>query len=648
MFQSLTLRQKLLATIILSGSVFLVFGLLFTLNHRNDLANEAMQDRSENLQLILNERIKAKEEFGLGLAVMLASNQLIKEYLHADVRNEALDAINDLVKNFAENTNYRGLKIQIHTAEGKSWLRNWSPDFYGDDLLFRPTIRKVIAEKRPFTNSDETGRAGFSIRGIAPIFYNDQYLGSLEVLQGVGSVSRDFETDGQAYIMLLNKELVADSPGIAKNHAIGNYLLANNGWFNQRARDFAASLTLTSADNKKSYLTEHWFATSLPITDAGGRQIGVHLLGEPARIIKAQVATATYAAWMFMGLLVLLMLGMGITIAWQIQRSVVNPIAKSVKRLKTMENDLTLRLSVKYKDELGSLFAAFNQHTQTLAEVIGEVAETASNLASSADQMLSNSQQSRQLADAQLAETDQVASASNQMASSSVEVAEHAEATLSASKEAQAQTLKGQEEVAQTIKAINSLSQQMNGMLTVISRLDTGSQNIGKVIETISAVAEQTNLLALNAAIEAARAGEHGRGFAVVADEVRQLASRTQQATSEIHQIIGEVQAAASDVSQAIYQGTKQAEACVVQAKAAGNALDNIGLSGASVSKYGLQIAQAAREQSSVAAAISQSMVRINDLATESSHSTEETQNVNLALVKRAESLAVLVNKFKF
>ena len=81
MFQSLTLRQKLLATIILSGSVFLVFGLLFTLNHRNDLANEAMQDRSENLQLILNERIKAKEEFGLGLAVMLASNQLIKEYL---------------------------------------------------------------------------------------------------------------------------------------------------------------------------------------------------------------------------------------------------------------------------------------------------------------------------------------------------------------------------------------------------------------------------------------------------------------------------------------------------------------------------------------------------------------------------------------
>ncbi len=206
------------------------------------------------------------------------------------------------------------------------------------------------------------------------------------------------------------------------------------------------------------------------------------------------------------------------------------------------------------------------------------------------------------------------------MASSSVEVAEHAEATLSASKEAQAQTLKGQEEVAQTIKAINGLSQQMNGMLTVISRLDTGSQNIGKVIETISAVAEQTNLLALNAAIEAARAGEHGRGFAVVADEVRQLASRTQQATSEINQIIGEVQAAATDVSQAIYQGTKQAEACVVQAKAAGNALNNI----------------------------SQSMVRINDLATESTQATEQTQSVNMALVERAGTLEVLVKKFKF
>ncbi len=338
---------------------------------------------------------------------------------------------------------------------------------------------------------------------------------------------------------------------------------------------------------------------------------------------------------------------MGSTITWQIQRSVVRPIARSVEHLKNMENDLTLRLSVKHKDELGSLFGAFNQHTQTLAEVITEVTETANSLAASANQMLQSGQQSLDLANSQLGETDQVASASNQMAASSIEVAEHAEATLQATETAQAQTLAGQEEVSSTINAINDLAEQMNSMLSVIERLDSGSQNIGKVIETISAVAEQTNLLALNAAIEAARAGEHGRGFAVVADEVRQLASRTQEATGEIHRIIAEVQAAAADVSNVIHQGTKQAQSCVAQAEAAGKALNNISLSVVSVNDHGLQIAQAAREQSNVASEISQSMVRINGLATESSHSTEQTQTVNLALVARAEALEVLVKKFK-
>ncbi|GLR63812.1 methyl-accepting chemotaxis protein [Marinospirillum insulare] len=647
MFTSLTLRQRLLATIIFSGGVFLLIGLLYTLNHRNDLAAEAMHERSESLKIVLQERLKAKEEFGLGLAVMLAQNQLIQEYLYADVRSEVQVILDDLVKHYAKTTNYRGLRVQIHTAEGKSWLRNWNPSSHGDDLLFRPSIRKIIAEKRPFASSDETGRSGFAVRGLAPIFYDGQYLGSLEVLQGVGSVGRDFEANGQAYIMLLNKNIAKESPGIAKNSAIGDYLLANDRWFNDRARGFASSLNLNSLQKASTQLTSDWFATSLPILNDKGQPIGVHLIGEPANIVKAQVTTATRAAWIFMGLLILLTLGMGISVALQIQRSVVKPIAKSVSRLKAMENNLTLRLTTKYKDELGSLFGAFNSHTETLAHVIGEVTETANNLATAADQMLTNSQQSRQLANSQLAETDLVASASNQMAASSVEMAEHADATLNASEQAQAETHKGQEEVTSTIKAINDLSQEMNQMLVVIERLDTGSQNIGKVIETISAVAEQTNLLALNAAIEAARAGEAGRGFAVVADEVRQLASRTQQATGEIHQIIDEVQLAASDVSKAIHQGTKQAEVCVNQAEDAGKALDNISQSVASVNDYGLQIAQAAREQSSVAAEISQSMVRINDLATESSSSTEQTQSVNLALVKRAEALETLVKKFK-
>lgn len=648
MFLSLTLRQRLLATIVLSGGIFLIVGLLFTLNHRSNLANEAIHERSENLQTILNERIITKKEFGLGLAVMLASNQSIQEFVYTNNREQATHTLSGIINYFAENTNYRGLRVQIHTADGRSWLRSWKPDHYGDNLLFRPSIIKIMEEKRPFANSDDIGRAGFAIRGLAPIFHNGEYLGSIEVLQGVGSVSREFESDNQVYIMLLNKSIVNQSPEAAKNHSIGNYLLANDHWFNQRAKDFAESFDLSSLEQTTSLLLADWFVTRVPVLNTEGQLVGMHLLGEPANIINAQVANSTKAAWLFMGMLVLLILGMGTTVAWQIQRNVVRPIALSVNRLETMENDLTLRLTSDNKDELGSLFNAFNQHSQTLAHVIQEVADTASNLAIAAEQVLNNSQQSLQLSTSQQTETDQVASASNQMAASSAETAEHASSTLKSTEQAQEQTLFGQQEVTHTINAINGLSQQMNSMLTVIERLDAGSQNIGNVIDTISDIAKQTNLLALNAAIEAARAGEHGRGFAVVADEVRQLASRTQNATEEIHRIIAEVQTAAVDVSQAIAQGTEQASACVAQAEAAGKALENISSSVATVNAHGLQIAQAAQEQSSVAAEISQSMVRISSLATQSSSSTEQIQSVNTALVGRAQALKALVKKFKF
>ncbi|WP_178087318.1 cache domain-containing protein [Pseudomonas sp. C27(2019)] len=241
MFLSLTLRQRLLATIVLSGGVFLIAGLLFTLNHRSNLANEAIDRRGENLQTILNERIATKKEFGLGLAVMLANNQSIQEFIYTDNREQAAHTLNGIINYFAENTNYRGLRVQIHTADGHSWLRSWKPEHYGDNLLFRASIIKMMEEKRPFTNSDDIGRAGFAIRGLAPIFHNGEYLGSIEVLQGVGSVSREFESDNQVYIMLLNKSIVNQSPEAAKNQSIGNHLLANDNWFNQRAKDFATA-----------------------------------------------------------------------------------------------------------------------------------------------------------------------------------------------------------------------------------------------------------------------------------------------------------------------------------------------------------------------------------------------------------------------
>ncbi|GLR63829.1 hypothetical protein [Marinospirillum insulare] len=126
MFSSLTFQKRLLASVILSGSVFLFLALLYTYDYRSKLTEKIMQEQSDVLQVVLRERIKAKENFGLGLAVMLANNPLIGDYLVNDQRTKALNYVNSVTKNYAETTNYRGLKIQIHTADGHSWLRNWT------------------------------------------------------------------------------------------------------------------------------------------------------------------------------------------------------------------------------------------------------------------------------------------------------------------------------------------------------------------------------------------------------------------------------------------------------------------------------------------------------------------------------------------
>jgi len=278
--------------------------------------------------------------------------------------------------------------------------------------------------------------------------------------------------------------------------------------------------------------------------------------------------------------------------------------------------------------------------------VLQEVARTSAELDEAALQQQSASEQSATLARSQQSETDQVASASTEMAASAHEVARHAESTREAVATTERHTSEGIGEVENSIAAINELSAQMQAMQAVIARLEQGSAGIGQVIETIAGIAEQTNLLALNAAIEAARAGEAGRGFAVVADEVRNLSTRTQDSTREIAAIVTELQKAAHEVSASIQTNSAQAEHCVEQAARAGEALSAIRTSVSSVNDMSIEIAAASNEQSHVADEISRSMERINQLAEENARAMELSQRINAGLVERAQALEALVKRF--
>jgi len=337
-------------------------------------------------------------------------------------------------------------------------------------------------------------------------------------------------------------------------------------------------------------------------------------------------------------------IAIGTWISLGIKRSLKNT-NDTIRRIAD-SNDLTLRVE-EGKDELGEMGANFNQMMGHMAVALNEVASAATQLAAASEEMSAVTDQARGGVSQQKSETDQVATAMNEMSASMHEVARNAAQAAEGVASASTETHAGTRVVEQTITAINGLATEVQKASTVIEELATDSHNIGSVLDVIKDIAEQTNLLALNAAIEAARAGEQGRGFAVVADEVRTLAQRTQESTAQIQKTIESLQARASRAVTVMGEGQKMAEQGVTQAGEAGASL--VGISGAvtTIGDMTHQIASAAEQQSAVSEEINRSIVSISEAADEMSLGAEHTAKASLDIANLATELQTSVSRFK-
>ncbi|BAQ72462.1 methyl-accepting chemotaxis protein [Pseudomonas sp. Os17] len=344
----------------------------------------------------------------------------------------------------------------------------------------------------------------------------------------------------------------------------------------------------------------------------------------------------------------LLALLVGVLAAVIITRQITRPLQETLAVVERIASgDLTENLRVTRRDELGVLQQGIARMGVTLRELIGGIRDGVTQIASAAEELSAVTEETSAGVNSQKVETDQVATAMHEMTATVQEVARNAEEASQAAAAADGEARQGDKVVAQAIEQIERLASEVVRSTDAMTVLQQESDKIGSVMDVIKAVAEQTNLLALNAAIEAARAGEAGRGFAVVADEVRALAQRTQKSTEEIEELVAGLQNGTQQVATVMNNSRSLTDSSVELTRKAGASLESITRTVSNIQSMNQQIAAAAEQQSAVAEEISRSIINVRDVSEQTAAASDETAASSVELARLGGQLQMMVSHFR-
>ena len=404
-----------------------------------------------------------------------------------------------------------------------------------------------------------------------------------------------------------------------------------------QAHDLEKARALLFGDLQKSYRTVMDELTIM--VDSNDRQVA-----EGAKEATAQEASAknTLYSGIVLAFIAAILLGLFIS------RLISRPIATAVTSARRIaDGDLTQAIISSGRDETGQLLSALSDMQSSLKQTIQQIASASDQLASAAEELTAVTDNGSRGLVRQNDEIQQAATAVTEMTSAVEEVARNAVSTSEASHATSEQATNGRDQARKAVTAINHATREIDSSTTMVRDLAGQVRDIGKVLDVIRGIAEQTNLLALNAAIEAARAGEQGRGFAVVADEVRALAARTQASTGEIEGMINAVQTSADQAVGAMGKSQALVNDTQALAQATGDALEQIADGISQINERNLVIATASEEQAHVAREVDRNLVNIQDLSTQTAAGAHQTNASTQELSNLAISFNTLVSRFR-
>ncbi|QXC39661.1 methyl-accepting chemotaxis protein [Aeromonas jandaei] len=628
---------------------------------------------------VLFQRKNAADNFVHSEALRGAINQQLHDAAASSTNLLGVYAVFEPDQLDGEDSNYQG-SSEIGSNDKGRFSTYWAydngklvPEVQNEDVLadetptasggvenewYRCSIRtKALCLLEPYL--DDVGDKKVLITSVStPLLDNGNLLGmvgvdiSLTALQNLVSTMDKELYDGKGRILLVSHEgrvAGADQFDVTLGRALDQKyqgLAADlKGWLNQ-----GQELSRWSSDGSI-------LQTFVPVTMRGtDRKWGIYIELPRAVVLAsaqqlqedlASESSRSVATQLGIGALISLL---ALSFIWLMARQIVAPIRAVVARLKdiaTGEGDLTQRIEIHRQDEIGELAKWFNSFLNKLQSTISQVIATVEGTRTSAEQAAHVAERTSSGMQTQYQEVDLVATAFEELSATALQVSGNASSAVAAANETDAAAQEGKYVVADTQEAMRKLMAIINNALPVVERLSANSDNINDILTVIQGIAEQTNLLALNAAIEAARAGEQGRGFAVVADEVRNLAGRTQNAIVEIQKLISELQSGTGAVVKAIHDGHGQADQTLGKVDLSVRVLEQIIQSVSTIHQMNEQIARAAQEQSRVADEINRNVSNIRDVShtirAEAATSAENGRELSALADKQQQ----LVGQFK-
>ncbi len=520
----------------------------------------------------------------------------------------------------------RGAQLREHMGEAAQLSRE---EFEFIELSMYDAVRLMRIEGNRVPGSDPLtvaeATSGLTKRILDLRTYESLYIGnsSQAAVESWNEVFAEVQSIGEGLKRWLNEDQQTTMDGAMA--AIGNYEKAFTEFRGNRGTRVALEQAMEGQARR--------------ILDAADQALAQ---------ATAAMQTQRSNAFLLLAVITALAALIGMVAATLISRMIVVPLRYTVQLAQQVAGgDLTQAQRVTRRDELGQLQQAMADMTQSLRSLIGRIGGGVGQIATAAEQLSAVTAQTSAGVQKQRVETEQVVTAIHQMSATVQEVAQNAEQASQAANEADRQARQGDLVVQDAVVQVGNLAGEVEESANAIEALHAESGRIGSVLEVIRAVAEQTNLLALNAAIEAARAGEQGRGFAVVADEVRALARRTHDSTEEIEGLIRNLQRVAQDAVEKMQSSRNLTQRTVELANEAGVALGRITESVSTIEQMNQQIAAAAEEQSAVAENISESVTRVHDIGEQSASASEQTASASAELARLGTELQALVKQFR-